>query len=234
MSRDEPFNNPFRQKKSDLTRRVKQAQQRAREEQDRERQEALAREALAREAAAREAAAPDDAQQFRRAMADVTPLSTGGRVALPREPSGAAVPAPDGDAEVYARLADLVAGHGTFEISDTFEYVEGLAPGVDRRLLKRLRRGDFSVQAHLDLHGLTRSEAREAVGRFLTESRTVGRRSVLLVHGRGLNSKDQVPVLKNALVSWLSHGRLGRRILAFATARPVDGGAGALYVLLRK
>jgi len=224
--RDEPFNNPFRQKKSDLKRQLSEAE-RQREEQDRERE----RRAAAQRAAAAE---PGDEQQFQRAMADVTPLTAGGPVAPSRTPPGPPVPQASEDAEAYARLADLVAGHGTFDIADTVEYVEGLAPGVDRRLLKRLRQGDFSMQAHLDLHGLTRAEAREEVEKFLLESRGAGRRSVLLVHGRGLNSPDQVPVLKNALVSWLSRGRLARRILAFATARPVDGGAGALYVLLRR
>lgn len=68
----------------------------------------------------------------------------------------------------------------------------------------------------------------------MTESRVGRRRCVLLIHGRGLNSPDRVPVLKNALVGWLTRGRLAKRVLAFATARPVDGGAGALYVLLRK
>jgi len=175
----------------------------------------------------------DEERSFAQAMAGVTPLAPDRRVGPGR---GSAPPraVPDADVEAYAALADLVAGHGEFDISDTVEYVEGLAPGVDRRLVKRLRRGDFALQGHLDLHGHTRDEARAAVERFLAESRVAGKRCVLLVHGRGLNSPDRVPVLKNALVAWLTRGGLSRRILAFATARPTDGGAGALYVLLRK
>ena len=69
---------------------------------------------------------------------------------------------------------------------------------------------------------------------FLRRSRQGGKRCVLLVHGRGTHSKDQLPVLKEALRGWLPSHRLGRQVLAFATARPADGGAGALYVLLRR
>jgi len=133
-----------------------------------------------------------------------------------------------------ARLADLVAGSVHFDVSDTVEHVEGLARGVDRRLLRRLRRGDFSVQAHLDLHGLGLKDARVEVELFLKSSRAQGRRCVLIVHGRGLGSKDQQPVLKPALVGWLTRRGVGKSVLAFCTARPSDGGAGALYVLLRR
>ena len=110
----------------------------------------------------------------------------------------------------------------------------GLAPGVDRRLLRRLRRGEYAVQAHLDLHGLRSDEAKVATDAFIRDSQRGGRRCVLIVHGRGLRSKDHVPVLKEKLVVWLSHGRIGKQVLAFATARPHDGGAGAVYVLLRR
>jgi DNA-nicking Smr family endonuclease len=138
------------------------------------------------------------------------------------------------DAEAYAQLSDLVAGGGTFDISDSDEYIEGLATGLDRRLLARLRRGDYAVQGHVDLHGLVREEARLRVDQFLQESRLRGRRCVLIIHGRGLNSKDQIPVLKEAVRVWLTRGRIARQVLAFATARPTDGGAGAVYVLLRR
>lgn len=138
------------------------------------------------------------------------------------------------DAEAYAQLSDLVEGTGPFDISDTDEYIEGIAPGLDRRLLIRLRRGDYAVQAHTDLHGLNREEARVRVDQFIQESRLRGRRCVLIVHGRGLNSKDQIPVLKEAVRIWLLRGRLARAVLCFATAQPTDGGAGAVYVLLRR
>lgn len=141
---------------------------------------------------------------------------------------------PSDDAEVLAALADLCGGDGPFDITDSDEYIEGVADGIDRRLLKRLRAGEYAVQAHIDLHGATREEARERVARFIVDSRRAGRRCLLIVHGRGNHSKDQIPVLKLAVRSWLERGHIGRSVLAFATARPVDGGAGAVYVLLRR
>ena len=140
----------------------------------------------------------------------------------------------DEDAEAYAVLADLVDGGGVFDITATDEYIEGLGPGIDKRLLRKLRAGDYAVQAHLDLHGLISDEARIEVEQFLTTARTDGRRCVLIVHGRGHNSKEGVPVLKERLKVWLTRGRIGRGVLAFCSARPSDGGAGAVYVLLRR
>jgi DNA-nicking Smr family endonuclease len=81
---------------------------------------------------------------------------------------------------------------------------------------------------------MTREEAKRTVEAFLRSSRNAGKRCVLVVHGRGLHSKDQLPVLKDALRTWLSTARFARHVLAFATARPSDGGAGAIYVLLRR
>ena len=97
-----------------------------------------------------------------------------------------------------------------------------------------LRNGEFAYQSHLDLHGLTAIEARDAVGRFLAAAHRTGQRCVLIIHGRGRNSKDHVPVLKHRLAGWLSRTSWARLVLAFTTARPCDGGVGALYVLLRR
>ena len=133
-----------------------------------------------------------------------------------------------------ADLRDLVEGRGEITIQYTDEYMEGLAPGVDRRLAQRLHRGDYAVQAHIDLHGHTVENAKVVVERFVTEAYAAGQRCVLLIHGRGLNSKDNRPVLKEQVRIWLSHGRLSRLVLAFATAPLTNGGAGAVYVLLRR
>ncbi len=229
--RNDPFNNPFCQAQSQL-----KDQQEKWHNQQREAEVAREREAeVAREREAEVAREPvDEARFFSNAMAGVEPLKTDDRVVPSSRPHREPRPVEDADVEAYAALADLVAGHGDFDISYTVEYVEGVANGVDRRLLKRLRQGDFAQQGHLDLHGFTRSEARTAVEEFLSESRVGRKRCVLLVHGRGLNSPDRVPVLKNALVKWLTRSVLARHILAFTTARPMDGGSGALYVLLRK
>src|SRR5207244_4136779 len=106
--------------------------------------------------------------------------------------------------------------------------------GLDPRVLRRLKRGEFAVQGHLDLHGLSREQAKPELEAFIGTARTAGKRCVLVVHGRGLHSKDQIPVLKDALRLWFTLGKMARDVLAFATARSHDGGAGAVYVLLRR
>ena len=172
---------------------------------------------------------------FAHAMEGVAPLPREGaaRIEGPA-PAGAARPPVGEEAEALAALSDLARGAARFDISDTREYVEGAIVGLDPRVLRRLRRGDFAWQDHLDLHGMTSAIARVAVDRFLAESVALGHRCVLIVHGRGRNSKDQTPVLKERLKSWLARGRAARIVLGFTTARPCDGGAGALYVLLRR
>jgi DNA-nicking Smr family endonuclease len=157
-----------------------------------------------------------------------------GRAEAPPPPDANDLPLYDEDAEALAELVNLVDGKAKFDISDSDEFIEGAISGLDRRVLSSLRRGDFAVRAHLDLHGMTRDVARDAVEAFVLKARRENLRCVLIVHGRGLNSKDKIPVLKGALHNWLERGKIGRSVLAFCTARPHDGGAGAVYVLLRR
>jgi DNA-nicking Smr family endonuclease len=168
-------------------------------------------------------------------MEGVRPLppGSGPRVAGPA-PASAPRPRVSEEAEALAALSDLVRGEARFDVSDTREYVEGAIVGLDPRVLRRLRRGDFAWQAYVDLHGMSAERARDAVLAFLRAAVRNGDRCVLVVHGRGLNSKDQTPVLKERLKTWLSRGPAALVVLAFTTARPCDGGAGALYVLLRR
>ncbi len=178
----------------------------------------------------------EDVATFEEAMRGVVPLPAGDRLRLDGPPPagrGIRPPLTD-DAEALAILGDLVAGTAPFDITDTDEYVEGRAAGVDPRIVRRLRRGDFAYQAHLDLHQLIADEARRAVEQFLVQACRRGLRCVLIIHGRGRNSKDQIPVLKERLKVWLGRSALSRSVLAFTTARPCDGGAGAIYVLLRR
>lgn len=176
----------------------------------------------------------DAAASFAAAMADVRRLEADTRVDAPAPAARAARPPVDEDAEALTVLSDLVTGTGVFDISDSSEYVEGAVVGLDPRILRRLRRGEFAYQAMLDLHGMSAAAARVEVERFVLGAVAAGHRGVLIVHGRGRNSKDNVPILKERLKSWLARGRIGRGILAFTSARPADGGTGALYVLLRR
>ena len=140
----------------------------------------------------------------------------------------------DPELAAYDELRALVSGAAPFDIADSDEFIEGSTRGLDHHVLRRLRKGEFAVQAHVDLHGLTREEARAELESFLFRSRQGGKRCVLVVHGRGLHSKDQMPVLKDALKRWMRTARFADHVLAFATARPHDGGLGAVYVLLRR
>jgi DNA-nicking Smr family endonuclease len=131
-------------------------------------------------------------------------------------------------------LSCLVKESGAWDISFSDEYMEGAVSGVGPKIMKRLKRGEFSIQDYVDLHGLTKKEAETVVNNFIIQSYQEGMRCVLIVHGRGLGSVDHQPAIKKELPVWFRRGILKRIVLGFVTARPCDGGAGAIYVLLKK
>jgi DNA-nicking Smr family endonuclease len=103
-------------------------------------------------------------------------------------------------------------------------------PGIGTDVTKRLRKGDWSIQGEIDLHGLRREEAREALAEFMRDAFRRGWRCVRVVHGKGLGSPGKTPVLKGRVQSWLIQKN---EVLAFVQARGDEGGAGALVVLLK-
>ena len=168
------------------------------------------------------------------AMSGVMPLGEGEKLA-PQKIQKKPVRAHQDDASLVMReLESLVQGEIPFDFADTDEYIEASTAGLDHHVVKKLKKGDYSYQAHLDLHGCNREQARDKVAQFIRKSHREGKRCVLIVHGRGLGSKDNIPVLKNKLAAWLTRGAIGRRVLAFTSAKPYDGGTGAVYVLLRR
>ena len=177
-----------------------------------------------------------DKHHFIDAMADVTPLQ-GQKTRIVRPPGPhvkPSHPAPDDERETMAHLSDLVKGSIELDITFSDEYIEGSVKGFSRKLMNRLKKGQFPVQDYIDLHGMTRQEAEAEVKGFLLESHRRGLRCVLIVHGRGLNSPESLPVLKERLPRWLNQGPAKKIVTAFATAKPYDGGTGAIYVLLKK
>jgi DNA-nicking Smr family endonuclease len=180
--------------------------------------------------------ANDDINVFTNAMSGVMPFEKkGGRKTPPREKKTAPpYPAPDIEQEVMEHLRDLVDGTIDMDITFSDEYIEGSISGVDRNTMKRLKRGLIPIQDHIDLHGLTQKDAEVRVREFLVKSQGRGLQCVLIVHGRGLNSPDSIPVLKERLPVWLNKGQARKIVKAFASARPYDGGTGAIYVLMRK
>jgi DNA-nicking Smr family endonuclease len=112
---------------------------------------------------------------------------------------------------------------------DTDEALSFRRPGMGPDVLRKLRRGGWSIQGQLDLHGLRREDARQALGQFIKDANKMGWRCVRVVHGKGLGSPGKTPVLKGKVQGWLIQKQ---EVLAFVQARPAQGGAGALVVLL--
>jgi DNA-nicking Smr family endonuclease len=156
---------------------------------------------------------PEHDEEFERAMADVVPLADDPRGRVARRPP-----------PHVPRATDTRPAHA--EVSDDYA-----ADGVDRRELRRLRRGEHAVRARLDLHGMTAAEAARRVGRFIESSRHARHRCVCIIHGKGLNSAGGVSTLRNRVREVLMHTAA---VLAFARAPAADGGSGAVYVLLRQ
>lgn len=174
-----------------------------------------------------------DQQVFLEAMEDVMPLQRDNRAVRSAGLRAADPPGRAVEDEALAALRELVRNGKGFVVADTPEYIEGAGYQGSIGLARRLHRGDFSIQAHLDLHGLNVEEAREALDLFLKESVTSGRKAVSVIHGRGLSSPAD-PVLKNKVIEWLTSGPWRKWVIAYASARACDGGAGATYVLLRR
>jgi DNA-nicking Smr family endonuclease len=172
----------------------------------------------------------EEARVFRAAVRDVTPLPT------PADPpQGSARPRPArrrAPIVESASLGDVVAvddapGAAAPSAADPLSYRRS---GVRDQTLRRLRRGRYPVEDELDLHGLNQAAARDHLAEFIASSRHAGLRCVRVVHGKGYRSGARGPVLKIAVNTWLKRHA---DVLAFTSARAIDGGTGAVYVLLR-
>ena len=170
----------------------------------------------------------EERELFRQAVGEVRPLRDDRHRHRPRPPA----PRPRSrEADEQAVLDDLLSdGFDPAEV-ETGEELVYVRPGIQKRTLQKLRRGQIGVDAELDLHGMTVPVARQAVAGFLNEC---GRRRVQcarIIHGKGLGSRHRGPVLKGKVGGWL---RQRNDVLAYSSARAVDGGTGALYVLLKR
>lgn len=188
---------------------------------------------LTAEHAAQERAAAAAAERARRLFADtvgpVTPLPPDGSTShrLPRPEPLPRQRVADEQAALREALSDEVDLETLLLTDDGLSFRRD---GVGPEVVTRLRRGHWSIQGQLDLHGLRRDEAREALAGFMRESAQRGWRCLRVVHGKGHGSPGREPVLKGKVQRWLGqHGN----VLAFAQASGPQGGAGALIVLLR-
>jgi DNA-nicking Smr family endonuclease len=172
-----------------------------------------------------------DEELFSFAMRDVKSLGWSAVPLHNRPPME--IQAQDDEQDALRALEEFVR-NGNVEVEQTAEYIEGSVHPHGRLYLDDLRSGRFSVQAHLDLHGLNLQEARFVLDEFLLESVRAGFTCVRVIHGRGRHSHKHHPVLKENIQRWLCMRRLGRHVIAYTSARRCDGGGGAVYVLLRK
>ena len=183
--------------------------------------------ALAEAAAARQREA--EINLFVRAVGAVKRLPE--RAPSPRQ---SPVPAPiahqrqkDDEAVLRDCLSDEFDASTLLDTDDALSFRR---PGIGRDVIHKLRKGDWSIQREIDLHGLRSDEARLALAEFIRLSHRQGLRCLRVVHGKGLGSPGKTPVLKSKVHSWLVQKN---QVLAFVQAKPAEGGAGALLVLLK-
>jgi DNA-nicking Smr family endonuclease len=165
---------------------------------------------------------------FTRAVGKVAPIANQERVWSPPQ---RLTPRPlqqdlDDEAVMHESMSD------EFDISTLLDADDQLSfrrPGIGTDVTRKLRKGEWSIQGQIDLHGLRSDEARNAMGQFIRDAKRMGWRCVRVVHGKGLGSPGKEPVLKSKVQRWLVQKK---EVLAFVQAKPSDGGGGALLVLL--
>lgn len=171
---------------------------------------------------------------FLSAMQGVTPMKGTGRQVQPAPPPPPILEEEDGDDSDSRLMRQAMQGPIEFELELSDEYMHGFVRGLDSKIFQQLKAGRLSAEGHLDLHGQNADQAYDSLLFFMRESYLTGKRAVVVVPGRGRNSPNGLSILRQEIQSWLTREPLRRIVLAFCTAQPRDGGAGALYVLLRK
>jgi DNA-nicking Smr family endonuclease len=176
----------------------------------------------------REELSADDRNLFKTSVRGVVPVLSDNRVA-PEKPKPLPVPLKRKEDEDIARM-EFMSGVSDADFMETDPDATYLRSGIGRDVLRKLKRGKWVIQDELDLHGLRREDAKVCLGLFLNHAVQSDSRCVRVVHGKGLGSVNQEPVLKKLVPQWL---RQKDEVIAFTQAAPTDGGSGALVVLLR-
>ena len=165
---------------------------------------------------------------FARAVGPVKALPDRRHARLPKVPAEPVARQFQQD-EAAALRDSLSDGFDVTTLLDTDESLSFRRPGIGPDVTRKLRKGDWTIQREIDLHGLRSDEARLALSEFIRDAHRKGVRCVRVVHGKGLGSPGKMPVLKNKVHSWLVQKN---QVMAFVQAKPAEGGAGALVVLL--
>lgn len=173
----------------------------------------------------------EESMSFAEAMQGVKPVDASrGRALAPPAP-----PAPIRHQSAERDyLTEFTEGKFEFALEYTEEFFEGHVMGMDPLVIAKLRAGQYSPETHLDLHGMNAEQAYGSLLDFIKNAYNQGKRNIVVVTGRGKNSPGGLSVLRQYMQDWLTKEPLRRVVLAFCTAQPKDGGAGALYVILRK
>lgn len=170
----------------------------------------------------------EDSALFRKAVADATPLKQDDFTADKPKPKAHPHQTEADNQAVIKEMEDADYDYSTLERGDELFYA---SPGVQKQVLKKLRRGYYKIEAELDLHGMTVDKAKIALNDFIRDCITHSRLCVRIIHGKGLGSAGRYPVIKNKLNYWLQKRD---NVHAFCSAKPADGGTGAIYLLLKQ
>lgn len=171
----------------------------------------------------------EDERLFADAMDGVHPVRAKGRDLAPL-----AKPAPRIHHTYLQSMDDIFTGKLEFSLEYTNEFIQGRVVGMDVAIMSKLRAGAFSPEGHLDLHGQNLEQAYATLATFIKHAYQNGKRHLLIITGRGKNSPGGTAILRERVQSWFTRDPFKRVVLAFCTAKPSDGGGGALYLLLRK
>jgi len=171
---------------------------------------------------------PDDSDLFRQAVADTRPLRAASERHIQR-PQQKPLPRPN-SAGLQINRDDLSEHAQDIAELETNEQLMYLKTGLQRQVLRKLRRGRFPIEDQLDLHGLSQQLAEELILEFINHATCSGYKCINIIHGKGLRSKNTKPVLKTLCNHLL---RRHPAVLAFVSAKPADGGTGAVCVLLK-
>lgn len=172
----------------------------------------------------------EDQQFFRNEVADVRPLKSDKRVDAPKKqhtakPRRSFTHFSEDEPNMESVFSD--PDLRDIEVEDVLFYARS---GIQQKVQRKLRRGELDVEDELDLHGYTVAESKSAIIDFIEECKRRHIRYIRIIHGKGYRSEQKVPVLKTHVAYWLPQHK---DVLAFASARPADGGTGALYVILK-
>jgi DNA-nicking Smr family endonuclease len=181
---------------------------------------------------------PDELELWRQVAQSVRPIKSRRRPSPPKETAPSAPPAKPKAAKPAAPPAPPARPQPPAAPAKPHELTHGLSHGIDRRQAERFRKGKLTIEGKIDLHGRTQQDAHDDLLAFLRRAHAAGKRTVLVVTGKGMTTSQRKPtgtgILRQAVPRWLNEPAFRQLVLAFDYAEPQHGGEGALYVLMKR